>query len=42
MPRLWYSDDTISVVQLHRDGMPICVAARCADVPRETPADYVD
>ena len=26
----------IRVVRLNRDGMPICVAAGCADVPRET------
>ena len=36
MPRLWCNDDMLRVVQLHRDGMPICVAAQCADVPRET------
>ena len=28
--------DMVRVVQLHRDGMSLCVAARCADVPRET------
>ena len=38
MPRLWFSDDMARAVQLHRDGMPICIceAARCSDVPRET------
>ena len=36
MPILWCSDDMIRVVQLHRDGMPVCVAAQCADVLRET------
>ena len=30
MPQLWCSDDMLRVVQLHRDGMPICVAARCS------------
>ena len=38
MSRLLCSDDMIRVVQLRRGEMPIhiCVAAQCADVPRET------
>ena len=38
MQKLWCNDDMVMAVQLpvHRDGMPICEATRCAGVLRNT------